>query len=506
MSLGAIITLVLVFLGVFSVSAINAILTQIEIDNQLVDVNKAMYQARLGQTDYIITGEQRFLTINQNKVADALTIARELKQKMAVESSISQMADAIDSIERYNSAVLRSFRDSHIPSDTETKAMLASAQTVTDLVTRLSDAEENIALATVEQQKSFLTAMTVIAALIIIAALIVIINSVVKPLQQLEQMFKYVADTSHLSTKADESGRDEIANMAVSFNAMLVSFSETLHIVQLNVDKTSLQAQTMTDRAAHGSTIIAQQQIQLEGLATSMNEMAVTSRDVAQNAEVMANMSEQSQQEAASGQHQMALTMDNIQLAANEITRADTIVQELKDGVLQIGDIAEVIRGISEQTNLLALNAAIEAARAGTQGRGFAVVADEVRTLAARTQQSTQEIKSTIDNLQQNAMSAANAMQISQEQMKKCVSSSDSTSQELLKIVEKLEQTHRMVSEIAAAAEQQNAVSEQASENISEISSASQGATDSSILLADESRKMVSEAEILKNNLAQFKF
>ena len=74
----------LALLGFLAISSINAILTQIHIDNKLVDINKGMYQARLGQADYIITGEARFLTINHDKTALALEAAQTLKTKMMV--------------------------------------------------------------------------------------------------------------------------------------------------------------------------------------------------------------------------------------------------------------------------------------------------------------------------------------------------------------------------------------------------------------------------------------
>lgn len=86
-------------------------------------------------------------------------------------------------------------------------------------------------------------------------------------------------------------------------------------------------------------------------------------------------------------------TLEKITLSISHVNaRAKEVMQQAND----VKNIVSIIGEIADQTNLLALNAAIEAARAGDHGRGFAVVADEVRKLAERTQESLNEINTTI--------------------------------------------------------------------------------------------------------------
>lgn len=86
------------------------------------------------------------------------------------------------------------------------------------------------------------------------------------------------------------------------------------------------------------------------------------------------------------------------------VERGNTAVQGVAETMQEIAvssgrvhDIISVIESVAFQTNILALNAAVEAARAGEHGRGFAVVASEVRALAQRTGSAAREIRDLIE-------------------------------------------------------------------------------------------------------------
>jgi methyl-accepting chemotaxis protein len=104
---------------------------------------------------------------------------------------------------------------------------------------------------------------------------------------------------------------------------------------------------------------------------------------------------------------QLIVTIVNNSKVGLELVEKMDIVAEK---VSQILDVLADIDGIAKQTNLLALNAAIEAARAGEYGRGFAVVADEVRKLSGRSEQFSQQIRTTVRGVKEAIATAESSI------------------------------------------------------------------------------------------------
>jgi methyl-accepting chemotaxis protein len=112
----------------------------------------------------------------------------------------------------------------------------------------------------------------------------------------------------------------------------------------------------------------------------------------------------------AAGTEKIEMLSKSSAASGEASARIGKSIAELNSQTRDIDTILVSITGIAEQTNLLALNASIEAARAGEHGRGFAVVADEIRKLAEESNQSAEQIRGIINNIQRDSEKTVNEM------------------------------------------------------------------------------------------------
>ncbi|MBL0546487.1 cache domain-containing protein [Aeromonas jandaei] len=331
-----------------------------------------------------------------------------------------------------------------------------------------------------------------------------ITHSIVSPLNQINHAMQRVA-RGDLVVTIPVQGKDELGMVASCTNQSLDAIRHALLEASQGARNVADAALRIAASAEQTNQAVTNQRDQLAQLATAMNEMSTTISDVAGHAENTARDTQEATGEAGLGNRDVHASVNGIKALASEVEQATQQVNQLKEGVMQIGEVTAVISAISDQTNLLALNAAIEAARAGEQGRGFAVVADEVRQLASRTRQSTEEIQSTIAQLQQRAVSAANAMDASRKLAESSVDQSQQAGQDLTLIVNHIQHVSDMATQIATAAEQQSMVAEDMNRNVSGINDSALEMSQSASQLAQESELLAGLSRSLDERLALFR-
>lgn len=329
-------------------------------------------------------------------------------------------------------------------------------------------------------------------------------NDISQPIQLLTDRVRKL-EQGDLTQNFTMDRRDEIGQIAQVLHQASSSMRTTLQAANLSAQQSVSMAGTIAAASEQCAHSITEQNQQLAQLATAMEEMSATITDVAQNAETVSSSTAEINAQVAASNQRMVQAMAAIHSVSEGIVNSDQRVGELKDGVEEIGNVTQVIQGVSEQTNLLALNAAIEAARAGEQGRGFAVVADEVRNLASRTQQSTIEIQDTIDKLTQSTLNTVKSMAESTEQTQHSVEHTEQVQNELSRIAGLVTDANDMIMQVATAAEQQGTVTEEVNNTVSLIHTATEDINKAAQHLALESQSLSEAAETLGDQLKQFK-
>ena len=374
-----------------------------------------------------------------------------------------------------------------------------------DLLVTLNNTIESQLRTVVSSTKkySFILSLGLVA--VIAGALIWLSLTIIRPMTTLAATMQQIARDKNVSHRCKLRNKDEIGDIAIAFNSMMEVFQATVAQVIDSASRLSAEAEELANITSSTRQGVQEQTSQTEQVATAMNEMNLTVREVAKNAEQAAKSATDANGLTVTGQEVVSEAVDGITALAQEIDSAASSIQIVEEDSIRIGTVLDVIHDIAEQTNLLALNAAIEAARAGEQGRGFAVVADEVRTLASRTQQSTQEIQEMIESLQSGTKQAVSVMGHSREMARSSVERANKAGESLGDIGSSVNMINDMNAHIASAATEQEAVSEEINRNITVISQVANESAKGAEQISQASQELANLASGLQTAVAQFK-
>lgn len=189
--------------------------------------------------------------------------------------------------------------------------------------------------------------------------------------------------------------------------------------------------------------------------SSSIAQMDASNKQVEQNAKETASISDEVLLDAELGKSAVEATIKGIDEIRNSSSSTFSSINSLSDRVAAIGSILSVIDEIAEQTNLLALNSAIIAAQAGEHGKGFAIVAGEIKGLANRTRQSTMEIASLIEGVQEETAKAVTAIRQTEDKVSEGAVLSRRSGDALGKIVSGVQMASIRANEIARSTVEQ---------------------------------------------------
>ena len=233
-------------------------------------------------------------------------------------------------------------------------------------------------------------------------------------------------------------------------------------------------------------------------IAQSINQVsdnATQSAKVAQNSLSAAEKGSQAVQNAIRG-------MDEIREQIQETSKR---IKRLGESSQEIGEIVQLITGITEQTNVLALNAAIQAASAGEAGRGFAVVAEEVQRLAERSGEATKHITEIVKSIQQDTQNTVEAMERSTQGVVEGAKVADEAGQALHEIEEVSTRLAELIGAISNATQEQAKSAAQVAASMKGILNITQLTTTGTQKTAHSARELITLATELKHSVSGFK-
>ncbi|GLC87933.1 methyl-accepting chemotaxis protein [Lysinibacillus piscis] len=256
----------------------------------------------------------------------------------------------------------------------------------------------------------------------ILAAIFSVI--LVKPLQNLENSVKYVAEGKIGRDVELPRTNDEIRSVAEAFQQMQINLRQMVESIEGNFQQTNQSIIRLSDEAematkktenivstvkhiSNGAEVSA---VAVQDTVEAIEDVRALATKVNNRAELSAKQSKEILQSLTTTNTAIELLVKGMQQIAADNQEALGSIRALEENAGQVERIIGLVGDLAAQTNLLALNASIEAARAGEHGKGFAVVAEEVRGLADESAKAVQGITELIQTMQHNVEAVVKRM------------------------------------------------------------------------------------------------
>ncbi len=344
-------------------------------------------------------------------------------------------------------------------------------------------------------------------ALVLIVGIIVtfmLTRSITGPLVQGVAFARKMAE-GDFTQKLEIDRRDEIGVLASALN-------DTMTSLRLQIQETIRAANIIASTTGEISTSVAQVAAGSAETATAVSETTATVEEVKQTsvissdkARAVSDSAGRAVQTSQAGKQSTEAAIEGMNHIRQQMASIAESIVRLSEQSQSIGEIISSVDDIAEQSNLLAVNASIEAAKAGEQGKGFAVVAQEIKSLAGQSKQSTEKVRSILNDIQKATSAAVMATEQGSKAVEAGVQQASQTGVAIGNLSGQIQEASQSAIQIAASSQQQLTGMGQVALAMANIKTASEQNVESMEQLKGAARNLQELGGKLKDMVSQYK-